>query len=709
MKDRFSKDDDSPWNITAERLSYDEDKGVYNAQGDVAISRNGMALYAQRVTYNTNTGIAHVSGNVRMETEGDILTGNQGFFNLRNQTGRIEKGRLFLKSNHYYISGEVMEKEGENTYVVKDCRLTTCDDIDPAWTITGAEVRVTIEGYGKVKHAALRVKDWPLLYFPYFIFPAKTKRQSGLLPPSLGYSTRNGVDVEIPFFWAVSDRTDATFYQRYMAKRGYMQGLEFRYITADASKGAFLFDILSDKKEEKNMNDPDEVEISPFARNNHTRYWFRGKADQDLPLGLSARLDADFVSDQDYLREFQEGTIGLKTRPDLADDWGRPIEEDVSPTRRSALRLARDGDNYSLQALASYHQRPENPPADDTTQPLGGLDFVLLPEQFMDWPIYFNINSDYGYVWRDEGQKGHRASIVPEIRIPLWLGPHIEFEPSFQYTHNSQWLDRDEENEDHRNRSAYEAGARIATNMERIYEPGWQNVKKLKHKIRPALEYRYRAYHDKENEEPWFEPVDQEGDANLITLSFENFLDARMEDKKGKTTYRQWGTLTISQAYDIEEARREQDPDNEREPFEPLKADITLNPFHNLDFSGATSWDHYDNRITSTDLSLELSIDRAGNRKDVFEVDYQYDRDNDKNLSLSVDLNLLHGFSTGGSLERDLMLDQDISKSLWLEYESQCWGVRLGAEWEDEETQVMIVFKLLGLGDFKTKKNVGAD
>jgi LPS-assembly protein len=707
--DRLSADDDGPWNISAGTLSYNEDQGVYHAQGDVVISKGGVTLHAQRVTYSTQTGIAHVWGDVKMESEGDVLTGDQGLFNLRDHTGKIEKGRLFLKSNHYYIIGEVMEKEGKDTYLVKDCHLTTCDGEDPAWSLTGSEVRVTIEGYGKVKHAALRVKDWPLLYFPYFVFPAKTKRQSGLLPPRFGYSSRNGLDAEIPFFWAISDQTDATFYQRYMDKRGYMQGVEFRYIAGEASKGAFLFDILSDKKEEKDLNDPDEVEISPFARNNQTRYWFRGKADQDLFLGWSARLDADFVSDQDYLREFDEGGLGLETRPDLVDDWGRPVEEEVSPTRRSALRLAHDGDDYSLQALASYHQRPENPSLDDTAQPLGGLNFLLLPQQVFGWPLYFNIGSDYGYVWRDTGQKGHRISIVPEIKIPLWLGPHIECEPFFQYSHNSQWFEEEGEEEDHQNRRAYEAGLRLATNVERVFDPGWQNVKRLKHKIRPTLEYSYRAYQDKEDEEPWFESIDQEGDANLVTLSFENFLDARMEDKKGNITYRQWGTFTVSQTYDIEEARRDQDPDYDREPFKPLKADISLNPFPNLDFSGVAYWDHYDNRITSADLSLELIVDRSGNRKDLFEVDYQYERDTDKNLSLSVDLNLLYGFSTGGSLEKDLMVDQDISKSLWLEYESQCWAVRLGAEWEDEDTQVMIVFRLLGLGDFKTRKSIETD
>ena len=39
------------------------------------------------------------------------------------------------------------------------------------------------------------------------------------------------MDVEVPFFWAISEQADATFYERFMGKRGFMQGFELRYLT----------------------------------------------------------------------------------------------------------------------------------------------------------------------------------------------------------------------------------------------------------------------------------------------------------------------------------------------------------------------------------------------------------------------------------------------------------------------------------------------
>ena len=698
--DRLLGDDKTPWQMTARSLTY-RDKGVIAAEGDVVITKGGQALYAQKALYNTNTRIAELSGNVRFEFGGDILEGEHGLFDLENQTGKITKGRLFLSENHLYISGDVLEKTGENSYILKNCQLTTCDGDKPAWSITGSEVKVTIEGYGTLKHAAFKVRGTPFFYVPYMIFPAKTKRQSGLLPPSFGYSTRNGFDTELPFFWAISDQTDATFYQRYIARHGYMQGMEFRYLLDEDSEGTLLFDIMSDKKT-KDMNDPHDVDISPFPRTNDNRYWLRGKADQDLPLGIEARLDVDYVSDQDYLREFQEGLFGFGARPVLFEDFGRPIEEKRSPFRTSDLRLSRYHAEYSLQGLASYHQRPEDPTDDQTAQPLGGLNFILPTHQIMNFPLFFSLDSDYDYIWREEGQKGNRASVSPEIRFPLWLGRYLEFEPFFRYTYTMQWLDKDQESANRQYKTAYETGAMLLTNLERAYDFDRWGAKKIKHQIRPILSYTYRDPHDEADTDSWFEPIDVDGKINRIAFSLVNFLDARLENKKGGVTYRQWATLSLTQGYDIEEVRRDTEPGEKRRPFEPLNATIRLQPFANIDFLGQVEWDHYDHETTLADLSLDVLVKRLGGRQDKVNIDYQFERDNQETLSASIDLNLAYGFSTGASLERDIDLDENISNKYWLGYDSQCWGVKIGAEIKDDETTVTLLFNLLGLGEIKT-------
>ncbi|MCD6561151.1 MAG: LPS-assembly protein LptD [Deltaproteobacteria bacterium] len=696
--EHFLDNENIPWQITADRLIYKVDGKVYVAEGDVIIKKGDQRLYAQKAVYSMESGIAKMSGNVRLESDKDILRGDQGVFDLKNQSGKINNGQIFLSENHYYISGSVIEKTAEKTYIIKDCRLTTCDGDKPDWTITGSAIKVTIEDYGTIKHATFRIKDIPIFYIPYMIFPAKTSRQTGFLLPRAGDSTRNGAIIELPFFWAISDQTDATFYQRYMSKRGYMQGLEFRYQADENSEGLLLMDILSDRKD-KDLNDSDDVDISPFDRTNNTRYWVRGKSDQDLPLDILARLDIDYVSDQDYLREFDKGLFGIDARPDLEKESGRPVEEKKSPTRRSALRLSRDFDDVSLQALSSYNQPQDKSLDDETPQSLAGLDFILPHKQVMKLPMFYSLESDYEYIWRKAGEKGHQVSLVPELRFPLLRGPYLEFEPVFRYQYNMQWFDNIEGRNEHQNRKAYETGARLSTNLERIYDPGWSRVKKLKHKITPTFKYNYRVNQSEEDKSPWFNSIDAEGDQNLITFSLENYLDARVEDKKGNVKYRQWAKLNLIQGYDIDEERHDKERGEERRPFTPLALTLDVTSIRYIDCDAEIRWNHYDHELEYADLSLTALIDRLGGRKDTYKLNYLYEKDNFKNINLEINLNLVHGFSIGGLWEKDLELHERISNQYWLDYESQCWGVRIGAEWEDKVTSVSASFRLIGLAD----------
>jgi LPS-assembly protein len=551
---------------------------------------------------------------------------------------------------------------------------------------------------------------------PYMIFPAKTKRQSGLLPPRVGYSTLNGGELEIPLYWAISDQADATFYGRYMTARGYMQGAQFRYVQDEDSKGIVEFDILSDQEKTKDMADKDALEISPFDRTNSTRYWLRARADQDLPLGVTARLDADYVSDQDYLREFEEKLFGFSTREDLSGEFNRPFEEKRSPTRRSALRLSRDGESFSLQGMGSYYQSVEDPDDKKMLQePVGSLTFTLLPEQIKRWPVFFNLESSYDYVWSDEATKGHSISISPQVNFPFWLGPYVQFEPSFSYTYEGLWMNDNQGAKDNQYQTSYEGGARLATNLERVYDLQWLNAQKLRHKISPVFTYLYRGYRTNGEKTPWYSPIDRGGyespwfdsisqdddddeGRNRIAFSLENFLDGRFEGQKKTTTYRQLSTFKLYQGYDMDTARK----DNEDRPFTPLMAELIVRPFSFLDLRGSAGWDHYEDAFTRSTLSGSLLVNRSGGRTDTYEVNYQYYRDaqdGQTNVNFRGDVNLVHGFSVGGSFQRDIEAGQTISSAGWVGYERQCWGLKLGASKEDGDTNVMVMVRLVGLGE----------
>lgn len=699
-KDRLAQDAGLPWEISADRVSYDQDGELIVAEGDVVIRRGDRRLRAGKAVYNNKTGIAETSEGFLLEADGDLLSGEEAVFDLREETGRITEGRLFLRENHVYLNGRWIQRELKDTYRIWDCKLTTCDGDRPDWSISGSEVEVTVEGYGTVKHATFRIKDYPLLYVPYLIFPAKTRRQTGLLPPMGGYSSRNGIEIDLPFFWAISDAADLTFYQHYMTQRGYMQGVELRYVLSEQSRGMALFDVLSDERE-KDPNNVDDVAISPFPRTNKTRYWLRGRSDQDLPFGLFARADVDYVSDQDYLREFNRGLWGYEARSDLAKASGRPVEDDRSPLRRNTVRVGRETQVLSVDATGSYWQKPEDEGREEIVQPLAGLNFRLFPYRLKDIPSFFLLETEYDYLWRETGAKGHRIALSPELTFPLWPLPYLELEPTVRYDMVAKYIDRDEMGTDLEDSQAYEAAVRMSTNLERVFPKGLWGAAALKHRFRPTLRYDYRVLRDQDVEGPWFEPIDVQGKVNRVTLALDNYVDARFTGEKGVPYYRQWAYFSLSQGYDIVEARLDQDPGRDKEPFEPLTATLTLRPGSNLGLYGTASWNHYAGRLDSADLSSALAFPRAGNRSDAFGLTYRYLRDESEALHFEAQLNLAYGFSAGGFLTKEFRVGEDIASGIWIDYESQCWGIRLGADTENEDTHVMLTIRLRGLTEIK--------
>ena len=695
----LNEGEQEPWHITANRISALSDAQSLVAEGDVVVSRGEQRLRADKIIYDKESEVIRAQGDVELSTAGDILWCDLGTFNLKDKTGTVVNGNLFLSTNQYYLRGEEIRKTGPATYTIKGCRITTCDGENPDWSISGSEVKVTLEGYGTVKHAAFYVKQIPLLYFPYIIFPAKNKRQTGLLPPSIGYSRRDGADVETPLFWAISTQTDATFYERYIEERGLKQGLEFRYITGAESKGAFLFDILSDKREDKDLFNEDALKISPFARTNTTRFWARGRADQSLPFEIGLTMDVDFVSDYDYLREFSEPTLGPEYRVRLDEEFGRPLDEIHSPARRSAVLVTRHFQDASIQATSSFYQDPLDPDEDTTAQPLADLNLTMLPRGVFNLPLFFSLESDYGYIYRESGEKGQRLKIAPTLSYPVRAIPYVGIEPSITYFLTYRWVDDYHERQDKPAKDTYQVGVQFYTILERIFDIEYRNVRRLKHKFQPTLSYTFRPYQDHEADTPWFEPIDTLTRYNVISLSLDNFLNLRREDEKGQPSYSQGAQLSISQGYDLDEVRKEKVPGEQRKPFTPLEAKLSLTPVPALDLSARGAWDHYDHHLSSGGVSLDLSVARGEQRQDRYSIDFEYARDSVKTLNYNMAVNLVYGISVGATAKKDLEADYNIENSYWMDYQSQCWGVRLLYENLEEDKRTLLMFRLLGIGE----------
>ena len=470
------------WNIQARQISYDSKKQVYIAENDVVITGGMTRLEADYVEFSNETKQTFAKGNILFISGKDSITCESMQVNLATETGTIHNGTIFLQDGNYYISGETLRKTGEFTYDAVKGTITTCKGDTPDWKITGKEIEVTIDGYGKASHATLWAKKMPALYFPYFIFPVKTTRQTGLLMPMAGSSDSKGFEYQQPLFLALSDSTDATLYTYYMSDRGVMVSGEYRYMLSPASRGMIMADFLDDDTIGDGSDENEDYSFTTTPeRTNHDRYWIRMKHDQALGYGFNAKLDIDYVSDADFLLDFKDGFTGYDaTDAAFKTMFGRDIDEYNDYTRENSLLVTRNWATCSLTMQALWYDNVKARQTDEddiTLQTLPSIEFSATRQQIGQTGLYYKMDSQIDSFYRQDTTatlvNGQRADIHPVLYYPMTLGRAFIFEPYAgargTFWNTNDFTDSSGDDSNVRNRKLYELGMDLSTSLSRVF------------------------------------------------------------------------------------------------------------------------------------------------------------------------------------------------------------------------------------------------
>ena len=710
-------DTGTPWHISAQKITYNQKTGVYTATGNVRIKKDGKTLTGDSIWYNQTTMQALSTGNVLLTSGDDTLRGDEIQMNLQTGTGVISHGTIFIEKNHFIIKGDKILKTGENTYEIKNASLTSCDGERPAWRITGQDLDVTIEDYGWVKNAAFRVKDIPVLYLPYMVFPVKTKRQSGLLAPQMGFSSRNGFEVIQPLYWAINQSSDATLYYHHLQERGEKIGGEYRYTLSGPSKGTFMIDMLNDRKIDDGAGDwgyPDD----PWLRTNKDRYWFRSKLDQALPLEVKATLDLDIVSDQDYLHEFSSGYTGFdETKNYFNNQFGRDLDDENDPVRENALNFSRIWTQYSVNAELLWYDdvvKRRQKSTDTTLQQLPGVTFDALKQPLLnDW-LLVGMASEYSNFYRKDGDTGQKMDIHPRMYLPLHYQNYFSFEPSAGFRQTAWYTDpgtplsanetADKSYKDYRHRELYDLKADLSTDLFQVFQLQNDTIDKIKHSIRPMLEYSYIPDVD-QSQYPFFTDKDRIEPERLMTFSLTNFLISKEHEPKPKPKpdgpapgafqktidddpYHEFLRFMLAQSYDF----LKKDTPNEK-PFTPLYAELDVAPAKLLTLHADSEWSHDIGRFISHNVNARLN----GESGDYLVVEHRYSREQIQSVSLGWFKSITRSTGVFGNYERNIETGKSIATGIGCHYQAQCWSFELSYKNEINDRKIGFMIGLNGL------------
>jgi len=618
--------------IEAQRVFYDGTQRVIYFQEEVRGWDGDRYFEGDELFYWPDEKKVLIKGNCFLKEGEDWIKGDKIFFDLGKKEGEIENGKIFISQRHFYVTGRQIKKIGPDRYTVEEASLTSCDDEKPPWKFTAKTLEVQVEGYGKVSWLSLKVKELPLFFIPWAIFPVKTERQTGFLIPSFEISSRYGPQVTVPFFLVLSENQDLTFYLTRHGDgrgRGFKGGIEYRYALKRTDQGEIRVFGIHDEVLHKDR-------WAIFSRQKGT-----------LPYGIKGILNLNLVSDDEYVWDFED---------DLFEESRR--EARSKRTLESTLFLSKTWSFGEATLKGLYFQDLTTDEDEKTLHRLPELTFRLFRKEIIESNLYFETEAEGVNFFREKGYRGQRFQVVPKLSYPTKVYGFLNFEPwtllriSLYFTQNSR-----DPYKSFSYRVLPEGGFHLSA-------LGFKNYKAFSQEFLHLLEPKFRFSlrpKVKQSENPFYDGSDRLKEKTL----FEVELLQRFQTQ-GKEVL--W--FKISQPYDGFPGL------NRRDRLKPLSMQFKLSPYSQLFISAELNYDHWSQKIKRFNSNISFSYGKLS-----LGGDYTYDKSIlVESLKINSTFKASERLDFYFSHDYDFRSNSRVETTYGLHYRHQCWEVKLTLE-----------------------------
>jgi LPS-assembly protein len=661
-----AKEVDGGIRINADTMDHNQADDVITARGHVVLLWQGATLTSDNATYDRANRVLKASGNVVIIKGGDTVKGESISLDLDSGRGELARGNIFLKQNNMHFTGDTITRTGDNDYSASQGSYTTCDAATPSWRFGASVLDMTIDEYGSAKDVIFYIKDVPVFYFPYAVFPVKRERQSGFLFPRFGWSAKKGVEADIFYYLAISPSQEATVDLDIQSNRGVGTGLDYRYLRTRGSTGNLGGYLIYDL----NTNNPRGV-IAQSHR-------------EIFSPEMNVRTSINMTTDRLFLSDYGE----------KSGDYNRQSND-------STVNFLKTWQNYALTANLRYTQDYYATSNNATLQTLPEIGLAAVRQQIFSAPLYFDLDSSATNFYRESGVTGQRLYGFPRLTlvtgIPGYLnlsaygGAHLRAYHTDNIPPASLIKDND-------GSLLPETGVRLGSSFSKVYEFSGDKLQKLRHEITPELAYRYTINQD-QSRFPAYDTRDRIVHQNILYYSLTSFLGGKF--RNGETSeYRDLMRLKLTQGYSISGGRQDlQTLVDANRPWSDviLESEAWLHPQARLSLDAR--YNVYGNYISSAAPGLELD-DKRGTTAAIsyrmahHEVEYLEGR-----LATRLFKPWVLSYGTRYSFDRQNFLESVYS----VEYRHQCWSILvsyLDRRVTSPSQSIMVSFNLMGAFGF---------
>lgn len=150
-------------------------------------------------------------------------------YDFANNRGKVLEGRTDMEPGHYH--GKDIRKVGQETLLIQDGYFTTCDNEEhPHYYFRSSKMRVRVKKQAVVQPVILYIADVPVLAAPFAVFSLQRGRRSGIIIPKFGQTNFGGRYLQdFGYYWAPSQYWDFTALATFYEKTGMVYNGQFQY------------------------------------------------------------------------------------------------------------------------------------------------------------------------------------------------------------------------------------------------------------------------------------------------------------------------------------------------------------------------------------------------------------------------------------------------------------------------------------------------
>jgi len=574
--------------INADRITHEKEGDVSRAFGDVEITYQGKTMTGDEGQINRVTGDGYINGDMFFTDGRSLIIGDRIKFNFKTNKETLynAKGSTI---NNFYFSGEKIERVGKDRFIVENGICSTCPHSRKSWRFDADKIKLNTEGYAYMKGVTLRAGGIPVMYLPYFIAPAKTKRATGFLVPYVVQSSRLGWMFTNSFFWAMKENMDATITHQYMGDAGNKVNLQYRYILSPGTSGTLNTQYLR--------------ETDPSKPNDRNLWKINFNHRQKLPMGISNITRVDRESEDSIDREYSNSVSARSRR--YSDSYTN-FQKNWST--RNVRVFARLRESTRPEEASEFNNLPT-------------IRFANQSERILGSPIFGSLESSYsGFGTKTTSGKNtntfdvNRLDVFPKMTVPLSIAPWLNLTPSaaYRWTMYSNGVEDAKQVKENFTREYYRLGLSLTgPKLFSIFNTSSTKTPKIKHLIVPSVTWSYQPgleYDGKDRQKVVrLDSIDNANTVNIITYQLVNQLigkqitapeETRLVRKKvtgpdgkpsfeeeskivrpGESRTTQLLRLQVVQSYNLNEANRTENPQIKKKPLSTVLFDLDTRPY----------------------------------------------------------------------------------------------------------------------------------